>query len=109
MDETIVEGLVFHADAVTRITADLVELRQGFRYLPTGTDAMQDCIARAMVRAQGPAVVTSALVGAVLVLGADLAARNLPLPASISIGHVTGILGGIYLLGLLILRGRARS
>ena len=66
-------------------------------------------IARAMVRAQGPAVVTSALVGAVLVLGADLAARNLPLPASISIGHVTGILGGIYLLGLLILRGRARS
>ncbi|HRM73660.1 MAG TPA: hypothetical protein PLI13_02965, partial [Paracoccus sp. (in: a-proteobacteria)] len=42
-------------------------------------------------------------------VGADLAARNLPLPASISIGHVTGILGGIYLLGLLILRGRARS
>lgn len=66
-------------------------------------------IARALVRARGPAVVTSALVGAVLVLGADLGARNLPLPAAISIGHVTGILGGLYLLGLLILRGRAKS
>ncbi len=66
-------------------------------------------IARALVRAQGPAVITSALVGAALVLGADLAARNLPLPGAISIGHVTGILGGIYLLGLLVLRGRGKT
>jgi len=50
MSEAIVEGLVFHHDAVTGVAAGLVELRQGYRYLPTGTDAMQDCIARAMVR-----------------------------------------------------------
>ncbi len=66
-------------------------------------------IARALVRGQGPAVVTSALVGMVLVLGADLGGRNLSLPGAISIGHVTGILGGLYLLGLLILRGRGRT
>ncbi|MDO5604523.1 MAG: iron chelate uptake ABC transporter family permease subunit [Paracoccus sp. (in: a-proteobacteria)] len=66
-------------------------------------------IARTLVRAQGPALMTSALVGAALVLGADLAARNLPLSGVISIGHVTGILGGVYLIGLLVLRGRGTS
>lgn len=83
MDETIVEGLVFHADAVTGIAAGLVELRQGFRYLPTGTDAMQDCIARAMVRGydedldegDGSFLVTAALqcAGLTAVPGATIA------------------------------------
>ncbi|MEU4424106.1 hypothetical protein AB0F81_26050 [Actinoplanes sp. NPDC024001] len=50
MSESIVEGLVFHRDAVTGVAAGLTELEQGFRHLPMATDAMQDCIARAMVR-----------------------------------------------------------
>lgn len=68
-------------------------------------------IARGLLRGvpAGPVMVTSALVGAVLILAADLLARNLPLGAAVPIGQITGILGGVYLLGLLILRARTKS
>lgn len=67
-------------------------------------------IARGLLRgaSSGPLVATSGLVGAVLVLGADLLTRHLPFGAAMPIGQVTGILGGLYLLGLLILRARTK-
>lgn len=67
-------------------------------------------IAKALLRgaASGPAMVTSGLVGAVLMLAADLLARNLPFAVSVPIGQITGILGGAYLLGLLVLWARRR-
>jgi len=87
MSEAIVEGLVFRGDAVTGVAAGLIELRQGFRHLPIGTDAMQDCIARAMIRGYdedldegaGSFLVTAALqcAGLTAVPGATIAAVRL--------------------------------
>lgn len=57
----------------------------------------------------GPAPVTSALVGATLTLGADLLARSMAFGAAVPIGQITGILGGVYLLGLLILQAKPKA
>lgn len=67
-------------------------------------------IARGLISgaAAGPAIATSALTGAVLTLGADLMTRTLPIAAAVPIGQMTGILGGIYLLGLLVRQARLR-
>ncbi|MEV6598720.1 hypothetical protein AB0M36_17945 [Actinoplanes sp. NPDC051346] len=83
MSEANVEGLVFRGDAVTGVAAGLVELGQSFRYLPTGTDAMRDCIVRAQVRGydeylnegDGSFLVTAALqcAGLTAVPGATIA------------------------------------
>lgn len=58
-------------------------------------------IARRLTRASGPGVVAAALMGAALLLGADLIAQRL-LPARMPVGIVTGVLGGVYLVGLLL-------
>ena len=46
-------------------------------------------------------LVPAALMGAVIVLGCDLVARNL-LPTSLPVGVVTGLMGAPYLIGQLI-------
>lgn len=58
-------------------------------------------IARRVVRAAGATLVPSALVGAALVLLADLAARRAFAPTELPVGVVTGIIGAPYLLWLL--------
>lgn len=54
-------------------------------------------LARALLRGGPVPVLGGGLMGAVLVLGADLATRALPLSQSVPIGQMTGILGGLYL------------
>jgi iron complex transport system permease protein len=58
-------------------------------------------IARRLVHAGGATLVPSALVGAALVLLADLAARRAFAPTELPVGVVTGIIGAPYLLWLL--------
>lgn len=58
-------------------------------------------LARSLSRAQGSALAASAASGALLVLASDLLGLYL-LPSPLQVGVVTGALGGIYLLYLMI-------
>ncbi|WP_306364906.1 iron chelate uptake ABC transporter family permease subunit [Nocardia sp. CC227C] len=62
-------------------------------------------IARRLLRSPGEPVIASALFGAVLVLGADLAARTV-LPVDLPVGVVTAACGGPFLLYLLVRTNR---
>jgi ABC-type enterobactin transport system permease subunit len=58
-------------------------------------------VARRMAGSPGLPLLTSALFGAVFLLGADLAARTLFAPRSLPVGAVTACLGGFYFAVLL--------
>lgn len=58
-------------------------------------------IARRLVNTPGAAIVPAALVGALVTIAADLAARRLLAPTELPVGVATGILGAPYLLWLL--------
>ena len=58
-------------------------------------------IARRIARSPGPALVTSALTGAVLVLAADVVAQRLVPTTPLPVGVMTGAFGGLYLTWLL--------
>jgi len=62
-------------------------------------------LALRLLRSAGPPPAASALVGAVLVVTADLVARAL-LPAGLPVGIVTALLGAPFLLHLLVRRAR---
>ncbi|MCY1312631.1 Hemin transport system permease protein HmuU [compost metagenome] len=47
-------------------------------------------------------LLSAALMGAVLLLGADLLSQRLAFAANLPIGLMTGLLGGFYLLWLLL-------
>ncbi|MEV1289159.1 iron ABC transporter permease [Micromonospora sp. NPDC049679] len=64
-------------------------------------------VARRMVRAERPPLLCAALVGALLVVLADLAGRRLFAPTQLPAGVLTAAIGGPYLLFLLV-RGRGR-
>ena len=65
-------------------------------------------IAKRLVNGPGLPLVASALVGAVLLCGADLVAQHL-LPTALPVGVVTIVLGGVYLLALLVAGARRRG
>jgi iron complex transport system permease protein len=65
-------------------------------------------LARRLVRAERPPLLCAALVGAVLLVLADLAGRRLFAPVQLPAGVLTAAIGGPYLLFLLV-RGRRRS
>ncbi|WP_208379113.1 FecCD family ABC transporter permease [Cumulibacter soli] len=54
-----------------------------------------------LTAARGMPVVSAALMGACLLVGADVIAQLLPISASVPIGRMTGIIGGVYLLYLI--------
>ncbi|MBP2326435.1 iron complex transport system permease protein [Kibdelosporangium banguiense] len=54
-------------------------------------------IARRMVHAAGPSLIASGLVGAILLLGADLACQQVFPTGDLPAGVATGALGGLYL------------
>ncbi|RBO93822.1 FecCD family ABC transporter permease [Nocardia puris] len=58
-------------------------------------------IARRVLRTPGEPLIGSALIGAILVVGADAAARTL-FPAALPVGIVTAVMGGPFLLYLLV-------
>ncbi len=61
-------------------------------------------IARRLVRTAGAGIVPAALVGALLVVAADLAGRRLLAPIELPVGVFTAMLGAPYLLWLLVRR-----
>lgn len=63
-------------------------------------------IARRLVRTAGAGIVPAALVGALLVVAADLAGRRLAAPIELPVGVFTAMLGAPYLLWLLVRRTR---
>lgn len=63
-------------------------------------------IARRLVRTAGAGIVPAALVGALLVVAADLAGRRLLAPIELPVGVFTAMLGAPYLLWLLVRRTR---
>ncbi|GAA5030711.1 FecCD family ABC transporter permease [Microbacterium fluvii] len=65
-------------------------------------------LARRLTGSSAAGLVTSALMGAVLVLASDLAAQRLFAPAQLPVGVVTGSLGGVYLIWALAREGRRR-
>ena len=62
-------------------------------------------VRRLVVLTHGPLLVLSALAGAVLLLAADVAARQVIVPQELPVGVLTAVLGGLYLLVLLRRRG----
>jgi iron complex transport system permease protein len=63
-------------------------------------------LARRLTASSQVPLVSGAVMGIVLLLGADLLSQRLPLNANMPIGLTTGLLGGLYLLWLL---GRSRK
>jgi iron complex transport system permease protein len=63
-------------------------------------------LARRLSGSFAPPLLTGALMGAVLLIAADLLSQRLPLPLILPIGLTTGFLGGLYLLVVLSLSRR---
>ena len=63
-------------------------------------------IARRLTGSSGVGVLAAALLGGLLVALSDLAATRVFAPTQLPVGIATGLLGGIYLAGLLILQWR---
>ncbi len=64
-------------------------------------------IARRLTRATGPNVACAGLMGGVLLLGADCASQRLFGDIQLPVGVMTGVLGGVYLVYLLLREWRA--
>lgn len=62
-------------------------------------------LARRLLGGAGPSIIGSAAMGACLVIGADLLGQLHPWQLNLPIGKLTGLLGGIYLVWLLLRRG----
>jgi len=63
-------------------------------------------LVRRLTHAPGIPLIASALLGAVLLVGADLFAQHFPLNIKMPIGLTTGLLGGMYLLWILTRNSR---
>ncbi|WP_082309868.1 FecCD family ABC transporter permease [Nonomuraea sp. SBT364] len=66
-------------------------------------------IGRLLTGAAGVPLAPAALSGAVLLLAADLAAQLLLAPVALPVGVVTTVIGGCYLIGLLVRRTRRNA
>lgn len=66
-------------------------------------------LARRLTRGVGPLLVTSALFGALLLVGGDLAVQRLFPVSQLPVGVATGCLGGLYLIWLLAAEWRANG
>lgn len=63
-------------------------------------------LARKLTRASGPALLPAALMGSLLLTASDLLAQRLFAPALLPVGTATGIIGGLYLIWLLVTESR---
>ncbi|WP_328392879.1 iron chelate uptake ABC transporter family permease subunit [Streptomyces sp. NBC_00390] len=63
-------------------------------------------LARRLARTSGPALLPSALLGAVLLALSDLLVQRLFAPALLPVGTATGTIGGLYLIWLLVTESR---
>lgn len=62
-------------------------------------------LARRLLGGAGPSIIGSAAMGACLVIGADVLGQWHPWQLTLPIGKLTGLLGGLYLIWLLLRRG----
>lgn len=58
-------------------------------------------LAARLTRARGMPVLSAAAMGSCLLVAADLLSQSLPMTATLPIGRMTGIIGGLYLIWLL--------
>ncbi|GAA3084066.1 FecCD family ABC transporter permease [Streptosporangium carneum] len=65
-------------------------------------------LARRLTRATGPVLAVSCLMGALLLVAGDLAAQRLFAPTQLPVGVMTGSLGGVYLVWVLVSGWRRR-
>ncbi|WP_411080097.1 FecCD family ABC transporter permease [Streptomyces sp. cmx-18-6] len=63
-------------------------------------------LARRLTRSSGPALLPSALMGAVLLALSDLLVQRLFAPTLLPVGAATGTIGGLYLIWLLVTESR---
>ncbi|WP_018811282.1 FecCD family ABC transporter permease [Salinispora pacifica] len=63
-------------------------------------------LARGLTRSSAPGLVSSAVMGALLLALSDLAVQRLFAPALLPVGTATGTIGGLYLIWLLITESR---
>ncbi|MFD5429519.1 FecCD family ABC transporter permease [Streptomyces sp. NPDC127084] len=63
-------------------------------------------LARGLTRSSAPGLVSSAVMGALLLAVSDLAVQRLFAPALLPVGTATGTIGGLYLIWLLITESR---
>ncbi|MEV4334573.1 iron chelate uptake ABC transporter family permease subunit [Streptomyces sp. NPDC049597] len=63
-------------------------------------------LARRLTRSSGPALLPSALMGALLLALSDLVVQRVFAPALLPVGTATGTIGGLYLIWLLITESR---
>ncbi|KOG43620.1 FecCD family ABC transporter permease [Streptomyces resistomycificus] len=63
-------------------------------------------VARRLTRSSDPALVPTALMGAVLLTASDLAVQRLFAPTLLPVGAATGTVGGLYLIWLLVTESR---
>lgn len=63
-------------------------------------------IARKLTRGSGIGIGAAALMGAVIVLVGDVVAQRIFAPTQLPVGVVTGSLGGVYLMWLLVTEWR---
>lgn len=63
-------------------------------------------VARRLTRSSAPALVPTALMGAVLLTASDLAVQRLFTDALLPVGAATGTIGGLYLIRLLVTESR---
>jgi iron complex transport system permease protein len=66
-------------------------------------------VARRLTRASGPGMGAAGLMGAVLLLGSDLAAQRVFPDSQLPVGVMTGVLGGVYLIWLLFSEWRGTA
>jgi len=109
LGETEALHLGFSVERTKRLILVLVALSVGAAVALTGVIGFVGLVVPHMVRlAIGPdhriVLPASVLLGATLVLAADLAARTIVAPAELSIGILTSCLGGPFFLWLLIRR-----
>lgn len=65
-------------------------------------------LARRLTRYNGLNVISSALMGGLLVLASDIIAQRIFAPNEVPVGTITGTLGGCYLVWLLIWQWKER-
>lgn len=63
-------------------------------------------LARRLTRSTGPALLSSAFMGAALLVVSDLAVQRVFAPALLPVGTATGTIGGLYLIWLLVTESR---
>ncbi|MEX6786720.1 23S rRNA (adenine(2030)-N(6))-methyltransferase RlmJ, partial [Pseudomonas aeruginosa] len=90
--EGLPEQLDDYLDVIRHLNPD-----GSLRYYPGSPE-----LARRLTRSAGVPLLSGALMGAVLLLAADLLGQRLAYVANLPIGLMTGLLGGFYLLWLLL-------